>query len=147
MHFTDNFQMAFGLNIAYFTKLKISRIYNVFAQAIKLVQSVLFKIRRLLGFLLPPLMPISPLLYPYPAKKYIFSLCRSHFVHNFSLSFLIADNFWQPIYLGSQQAGMKLIRWPTQHWKCKIVGQSQLDFCQLDSLICNDPMLAITLYI
>ena len=83
------------------------------------------------SFILPLLMPRSPLNSLYPAKQYIFYLCRSHFVHNL---FFVFSDCWQCLntfYIGSHLAVITLIWWPTQHLKCKIVGQSQLDFCKL----------------
>ena len=50
MHFTDISQSMMWPNIVYYTKLKLSRIFNHFAQKTYLSQIILLKISRRLGW-------------------------------------------------------------------------------------------------
>ena len=104
-------------NIEYHTKLKLSGIYNpnkisrpdhIFKD--KEVQSI--------------------------QRQYIFSPCRIHFVvHKWffvflicSLSFWLMTTFDNCFYLGSQQAVIKLIWWPTKGWNCIISKENEVGF-------------------
>ena len=75
IHFTDIYQSALWINMVYYTKSKLSRIYNRFTQTTHLGLRVLFK-----GFLQPSLISYLPLNSSYPAQQYILNPWRSHLV-------------------------------------------------------------------
>ena len=68
--------------IIYYTKLKLSRIYNHFAQTTYLGQIILLKVRRFKGSSCPFWCLLSPVNTPYPVKQYTQELTleknRSH---------------------------------------------------------------------
>ena len=69
MHLTDNFQSVIGLDIGYCTKLKLSRISNIFPNII-LHPELTFKDKEV-PLLMPP---VAPETLPYSFKQYIFKL-------------------------------------------------------------------------
>ena len=72
MNFTDISQTMICPNIAYYTKLKLLRIYNPFAQTTYLGQIKLLKIRRFKGSSYPLWCLLSHLNSPLPSQaKYI----------------------------------------------------------------------------
>ena len=87
-------------NIAYYTKLKLSRIKNLFFQTTYLGQIILLKIRRFKFSSCPLWCLLSPLSVPYPGKQYIFSPCWINFVNKFSLCFwfVLCLSDWLQLY-------------------------------------------------
>ena len=75
MHFTENSHSKLGPGIVYYTKLKLSRIYNHFVQT---TDPGLLEIRRFKGFLLSPFIPPFPLNSLLPSQTiYVESLQKS----------------------------------------------------------------------
>ena len=69
-------------------------------------------------------------IYLILAKIILYTIC-------FFYLFWLMTSFENFFYPESQQAVIKLILWPTKHWKCKIFGQSELNYCQLNSIMCT----------
>ena len=104
--------------LVYHTELDTSKTFNRFSQTTYFSQNLLWEIRTFKSFFLPNLMPpFSPKLAPTQQSN-IYGIL-SEVVYLFFVFFDRWQIFTKKIYLGSHQAVIKPISWPTKHWKLK----------------------------